>query len=100
MEASKTKQATISACLILLLCAIFGIALICLMAEPFDDSRWWFEQLFISKAIAAAGFFAFWKLYNRWSKTDKWMKAYNKWCNKALEAPNPCCIERKDTTNE
>lgn len=56
MEASKTKQATISAGRILLLCAIFGIALLGLMAEPLDDSRWWFEQFFISKAIAAAGF--------------------------------------------
>lgn len=96
METNKTKQATISAARILLLCAIFGIALLGLMAEPLDDSRWWFEQFFISKAIAATGFLAFWKLYNRWSKTDKWLKAYNDSCDKALEAPNPCYIERKE----
>lgn len=96
MEANKTKQATISAGRILLRFVIFGIALLGLMAEPLDDSRWWFEQFFISKAVAAAGFFAFWKLYSHWSKTDKWLKAYNDSCDKALEAPNPCHIERKE----
>lgn len=96
METNKTKQATISAARILLLCAIFGMALLGLMAEPLDDSRWWFEQFFISKAIAAAGFFAFWKFYNRWSKTDKWLKAYNDSYDKGLEAPNPCYIEREE----
>lgn len=96
MEASKTKQATISAGRILLLCAIFGIALIGLMAEPYEDSNWWFMQFFASKAIAAAGFLAFWKLYNRWSKTDKWIKAYDESCNKALEAPNPLYIGEED----
>lgn len=95
METNKTKQATISAGRILLLFVIFVIAIGALIAEPLDDSRWWLEQFFISKAIAAAGFFTFWKLYNRWSKTDKWLKAYNESCDKALEAPNPCYIERK-----
>lgn len=96
MEASKTKQVANSAGRALLLFVIFGIALLGLMVEPLDNSRWWFEQFFISKAIAAAGFFAFWKLYNYWSKTDKWLKAYNDSCDKALEAPNPCYIERKE----
>lgn len=96
MEASKPKQATISAGRILLLFVIFGIALGALMADPLDESRWWFEQFLISKAIAAAGFYVFWKLYNRWSKTDKWLKTYNDSCDKALEAPNPCYIERKE----
>lgn len=96
METNKTKQATISAGRILLLCAIFGTALGALIAEPLSDNRWWIEQFFISKAIAAAGFLAFWKLYSRWSKTDKWLKAYNDSCDKALEAPNPCCIEREE----
>lgn len=96
MEANKTKQATISAGRILLLCAIFGISLIGIMAEPLDDSLWWIEEFIISKGIAAAGFFTFWKLYNRWSKTDKWLKAYNDRSDKALEAPNPYCTERKE----
>lgn len=96
MEASKTKQSTISACRALLLIVIFGIALGALMAEPLDDSRWWFEQFFISKTIAIAGIVAFWKLYNHWSKTDKWLKAYNDSCDKALEVLNPCNIEREE----
>lgn len=96
MEANKAKQATISAGRILLLCAILGIALIGFMTNPLDDSRWWFEIFFISKAIAAIGLFAFWKLYNRWSKTDKWLKVYNNSCNKALEATNPCYSEDEE----
>ena len=96
MEANRTIEIAKSVGRSTALVAIFGIALLGLMAEPLDDSRWWFEQFFISKAIAASGFFAFWKLYNRWSKSDKWLKAYNDSCNKALEAPNPCYIERKE----
>lgn len=78
------------------LIAIFGIDFIGLMAEPYEDSNWWFEQFFVSKAIAAAGFFAFWKLYQRWSKSDRWLKAYNECCDKALEAPNPLYIGEED----
>ena len=96
MEANKTIEIAKSVGRSTALVAIFGITLLGLMAEPLDDSRWWFEQFFISKVIAAAGFFAFWKLHNRWSKTDKWLKAYNDSCDKALEAPNPCYIERKE----
>ena len=96
MEASKTKQTTISTGRALLLFVIFGIALGALMAEPLDNSRWWFEQFFISNTIAAAGFLAFWKLHNRWDKTDKWLKTYNTSCDKELEAPTPCDIERKE----
>lgn len=96
MGANKTKQTAISAGHILLLFVTFGIGLGALMAEPLEDSRWWFALFLISKTIAAAGFFAFWKLYSRWSKTDKWLKAYNDNCDKALEASNPYCIGRKE----
>lgn len=89
MEANKTTEAAISAGRSLLLFAIFVIAIGALLAEPLDDSHWWFEQFFISKVIAAAGFLTFRKLYNRWSKTDKWLKAYNDSCDKAPETPNP-----------
>lgn len=96
MGANKTKQTAISAGHILLLFVTFGIGLGALMAEPLEDNRWWFELFLISKTIAAAGFFAFWKLYSRWSKTDKWLNAYSNNCDKALEATNPCYIERKE----
>lgn len=96
METNKTKQATISAGRILLLCAIFGAALMGLMAEPAEDSRWWLELMLASKAAAAAGFAAFWRLYSRWSKTDKWIKAYDEDCEKALDTPNPCYTGREE----
>lgn len=96
MEANKTIEIVKSVGRSTALVAIFGIALMGLMAEPNEDSNWWFMQFFASKAIAAAGFLAFWKLYNRWSKTDKWIKAYDESCNKALEAPNPLYIGEED----
>lgn len=68
---------------------IFSVALIALMGEPNGNSAWRWEQFIISKAIAAACFYAFWKLYRRWSKTDKWLMAYNKSCDEVLEAENP-----------
>lgn len=97
MRASKKRNnAAKSICRIAALGAIFGIALIGLMTEPNEDSNWWFEQFFASKAIAVAGFLAFWKLYNRWSKSDKWLRAYNAACNKVLEARSPCYLGEED----
>lgn len=95
MEASK-KQAATSTSRILLLFVIFGIATMALMGEPLEDSSWWFEQFIASKAIAAVGFIIFWRLYARWSKTDKWIKAYNDSCDKALEAKNPMHRGKED----
>lgn len=92
MEASKIKQATISTGRALLLLVIFGIALGALLAAQPDNSRWWLGFLI----IAVAGFFAFWKLYARWCKTDKWLKAYNDSCEKVLEAPNPYYIGKEE----
>lgn len=96
MDANKTKQATISAGRALLLFATFSLGLGALMAEPLDNSPWWFELFFISKAIAAGSFLAFWKLYNRWSNIDQWLKAYNESCDEACEMPNPMCIEDEE----
>lgn len=81
---------------IAVLFGIFGIALIGLVAVPDDDSAWWMEQFFISKGIAAAAFYAFYKLDSRWSKTDRWLKAYNESCDKALETPNPLYIGKDE----
>ena len=88
MGASKKRQAMTSVGRVLLLSVIFGIATMALMGEPHEDSNRWFEEFIASKAIAAVGFVAFWMLYARWCKTDKWLKAYNKRCNEALEAAN------------
>lgn len=78
-----------SALRVLILFGLFSVAFIALMGEPDEKSQWWWEQFIISKTIAAAGFYAFAKLYSRWSKTDKWLIAYNKSCDEALEAENP-----------
>lgn len=95
MKARNVQQPIASASRIALLLVIFSVALCGLMAEPFEDSNYWMEEFFISKALAAVGFFCYWKLYNRWRKTDKWIKAYDDSCNKALDNPNPMYIGKE-----
>ncbi len=89
MKATTLKQAAKSTARIATILAIGTIATIGLMAEPFDNDPWWFEKFFISKTIAAAGFYAMYRLYERWRKTDKWLAAYEESCRKAEDAENP-----------
>lgn len=69
------------------------IAMLGLMAEPFDTDPWWFEKFFISKAIALGAGYATYRLYERWRKTDKWIMKYDKSCEEAIEQPNPLYID-------
>lgn len=96
MKANKAEQAAKSAIRIAALLVVFGIALVALMGNPLDNDSWWLEKFFVGKTIAAGGFYIYFRLYNRWSKTDKWIKAYDKSCEKALEAPNPLYIGKED----
>lgn len=96
MKANHTKQGAMSVMRIGCLLVIFGVALLALMGNPLDDDPWWFEKFLISKTIAAAGFYISFRLYDRWKKIDKWIKAYDKSCEEALEAPNPLYIGKED----
>lgn len=50
---------------------LFTVALLGLMAEPFDDSKTWFLDFFISKGLGfGAGYCAF-KLMERWFPTSE-----------------------------
>lgn len=41
--------------------------------------------LFIfSKATAAVCFYYIFQLYRRWSRSDKWIAAYHRWCSRGL----------------
>lgn len=42
--------------------------------------------LFIfSKATAAVCFYYIFQLYRRWSRSDKWIGAYHRWCGRGLQ---------------
>lgn len=96
MKARITRQAIISTARIAAILAIGTIALLGLMAEPFDNDPWWWEKFFFSKGIALVGFSAAANLYKRWSKTDKWFIAYEESCKKVCEQPNPLYIDDED----
>lgn len=96
MKASKIAQAVTSAGRALLLFAIFEVSIIALLAEPDDASQWWLEAFIISKAIAAIGFLAVWKLFSRWRKTDKWIKRFADKDDEETDAPNPLYIGREE----
>lgn len=50
---------------------LFAVALLGLMAEPFDDSQTWFLDFFVSKGIGfGAGYYGF-KLMDRWFPTSE-----------------------------
>ena len=61
------------------------VAFIGIFSELLDDSATWFADFFLSKGIGALAIYAIYKLYPRWSKTDKWIAAYDKWSEKGLE---------------
>lgn len=90
------QEAAKSVIRILLIFAAAAVGTIGLMVAPFDNATWWFEKLILSKVIAAAGWYAAWRLYKCWRKTDKWMAAYYKSCNEAMETPNPLYIGEED----
>ena len=73
-----------------------SIGFLALMAEPYDNSEWWFTQFFISKIIAVASLGLTGYLYNRWRKTDAWLQAYDKHCDEICEIPNPYYLAKEN----
>lgn len=63
----------------LILLALFTAGLLSLFAIPMDDSTTWYSDLLISKAMAPVCLWSFGNLYERWKKTDRWVRAYDKW---------------------
>lgn len=55
----------------------------------------WFFFLFATKIIAAAGFYAAYRLYEAWKKRNKWLAAYDRACREVDEAPNPMYIGKE-----
>lgn len=80
-----------------ILIALAIAALIGILSTPLDDSATWFADLILAKAFGAGAAYAVYKLYTRWSKTDKWIAAYHDSCCKALDAPNTTYIGKEET---
>lgn len=81
---------------IVVLAAIASIVILALMATPTEDNPAWIISLFGSKAIAAAGFYAVYRLNKKWRYGNKWLQAHDRECAKAMEAPNPMCIGKEE----
>lgn len=95
MKSNKIKQIALSTLRSLALLIVSGAAFIFLFGMPDDDSKWWMEIFIASKVASAIAFYITAKLYKRWSKTDKWIKAYDEYCNKGLDTPNPLYIGKE-----
>lgn len=63
----KTEQAYVNLIRATVFGLVFALGVIALCAEPDDASTAWFGQFVISKAIAAAAFYSFYKLIRRWN---------------------------------
>lgn len=82
---------TISIVRIAILLALFGFGVLFLLGEENKDCS--FFQIIIDKALALAALWYAGRLYKRWAKSDKWIRAYDKKCDEVMDAPNPCYIE-------
>lgn len=69
---------------IAILFSLLMAAVVCMLSEPTGESRWFFD-FFVSKGLGVICFWALAKLYPRWSRDDKWVAKYHKWCMKGVE---------------
>ncbi len=66
------------------------VGFIFLFGEEVDEDTVAFVYRFIiDNAIAAGALLVMAWLYKKWSKVDPWLKAYEKSCDEALDAPIP-----------
>jgi hypothetical protein len=81
IHAAMMKSVIRIATLATLMCvAFFG-----LFCEPLETTSNWFLMFMLSKGIAVAAIVAICRLYPEWVQTDKFIAAYNRWCNKDVD---------------
>ena len=74
--------------------AVSTFGFLFLFGEELDENlSAWTLHFIIDKALAFLSILVVVWLYKRWSKIDPWFIAYEAWCNKAEDAPNPMCLE-------
>lgn len=72
------------------------LGLFFLFGEEDEKLSTWILLFITDKAIAfLAILIAIW-LYKRWTKIDPWFIAYEEWCKKGDDAPNPMCIKNNE----
>lgn len=83
------KSKLISTMRVAVLFTIFGLGFIGIVAVDNIFFPTKIEWIILSKIFGILIFWCGVTLYKRWSKTDKWIKAYEERCRKTDEAPNP-----------
>lgn len=71
---------------------LFGLSMLAvpfIFGEETGSGFSWMLAFLTNKALGIAAFFATAKLYTRWSKTDPWLKAYERMIRKELSHNNP-----------
>lgn len=54
------------------------------MANPPDNSEIWGAIFYVSKITGFGAAYIAYRLYDRWSKTDRIISAYDRWCTKGI----------------
>lgn len=80
-----SKMKTISTLRIITLLALAAAAFAGLFFTPLDDSKTWYVDFLLSKAIGFAALFAIIALCQKWG-SDKWLSAYVRFCRRPEEA--------------
>lgn len=82
---------------IAILVILMGASLLLIINIEDDESTLAFVlHALFDKGFGFLGFYIFHLLYTKWSKIDPWIKAYDKYSKKGLDAPNPMCKQNKD----
>lgn len=81
---------TISLLRAFILVALCAVSLLLIMNIENDESALAFAlHAVFDKGLGILGFYIFHLLYTHWSKIDPWISAYDKYCKKGMDAPNP-----------
>ena len=71
---------------IAILLTLASIGLLFVMGEEHDENwRAFFFRFVFDKAFGVGCIYVMARLYNRWSKTDKWIASFEAWSAKGLE---------------
>lgn len=80
---------TISAIRIVILLSLGILAIWMVFGEEQDrETSAWVIQFFIDKTLGLGLFYIISLLYRRWSRTDPWLKAYNRMCDEVIDSPD------------
>lgn len=87
---------TISIIRLAVLLTLGTIAMIFLFGEEQDQSLPAFlVHVAVDKTLALALCYSIARLYKRWSKTDPWLMAYNRMCDRVAKEPGAVCSDNR-----